>query len=796
MVENKHSVNTVLSFGAKSVNPDILEQLLVGRSDAANYLFNAVKAIAEYGNNQQILVIGQRGMGKTHLIRILYHRCQEYITQNKLAVAYFSEEEYGVSNYFDFLIRILYAFIRWDETNQDFLKAKLEILQNTPDTRQTALAEQIIDEYRGERPLLILTENFGDILNDIGLTEQGKLRAWLYTHKRINIIATNQSISDDFDREDRPFYGFFNLYYLKPLSFKDSLNYLVSLAKLDDRSDVVKHLKNKGKSQVRAIHQLVKGNHRLLVTFYQFLKSDTLAKLSNHFLKTINDLKPYYETFIRYLPPQQQKILRYVALAREPQQGTSIQKHCFIDQSSLSKQLSELVRKRLLESIPNPNDKRNRLYDINEPLLRISIEVGEHREGITALFVDFLALYYDESELQNKISRFSDLLKDCGNTEQQREFQYEIIAIEKAIKKKHKSIAKSVEPILNQALLALRAGQIEDAEQQINTALQKHNHPIMEAMLGIFLACVGKNFEANETFKRIPHDLLVQTQAYAIWGTALAILSIDNDDVTLFEESQKKFELADIKSDEYKNIHYVLGKALIHFGEKQDNKEKIWNGITELSIAADLEQGKNTFHRLYFANQLLIWSIKEEDRESTIKADELFSQLTFIDPQNSEIYTSWGCLLSFANALYPRQKFGDKAFHEKFSILTPAERLITWKQLARFGILSLLKKLSGLFIADFAELPEEMAPVAVGWITNILANRNLSLTKDDIKKTRTIVNKIYPLYAEIKLMETFINTYESVKLDNDQSAIFKLPKEQREFFENEILNRNKLSDLS
>ncbi|MBL0192512.1 MAG: hypothetical protein IPQ18_14585 [Saprospiraceae bacterium] len=49
-------------------------------------------------------------------------------------------------------------------------------------------------------------------------------------------------------------------------------------------------------------------------------------------------------------------------------------KNCFIDQKSLSKQLSELARKNLLEE-PDPDDKRNKLYDINEPLLRISIEV-------------------------------------------------------------------------------------------------------------------------------------------------------------------------------------------------------------------------------------------------------------------------------------------------------------------------------------------------------------------------------------------------------------------------------------
>ena len=61
MVENQYSINTILSFGAKSVNPEILEKLLIGRGKTADYLFNAVKSIAEDGNNNQQLIIGNSG---------------------------------------------------------------------------------------------------------------------------------------------------------------------------------------------------------------------------------------------------------------------------------------------------------------------------------------------------------------------------------------------------------------------------------------------------------------------------------------------------------------------------------------------------------------------------------------------------------------------------------------------------------------------------------------------------------------------------------------------------------------
>ena len=407
MVANQSGINTILSFGVKSVNPEILEKLLIGRQKAADYLYDAAKSIAEDGINQHILVIGQRGMGKTHLLRVLFHRIQPLINDNKVVVAYFSEEEYGIANYFDFLVRILNSFVKWYDEERDKIKSKIAELQNTPFSSQISKAEEIIEEFCAGKPLLILAENFSDILAALSPgNEQGRLRSWLHTSDRISIIATSQALSNDFDKESRPFFGFFTNYYLKNLTFPESLEFLIEISILDNRADVTDFLKHKGRPQIKALYDLVKGNHRLLVTFYEFLKTDTLAKLSTHFIKTINDLKPYYESFIRYLPPQQQKILRYIALSRKPQNGVDICKNCFIEQRTFSKQISELTRKGLIEAITDPTDKRNKLYDINEPLLRISIEVGELREGSTALFIDFLAIFYSQEEPLERKSKF------------------------------------------------------------------------------------------------------------------------------------------------------------------------------------------------------------------------------------------------------------------------------------------------------------------------------------------------------------------------------------------------------
>ncbi len=39
-------------------------------------------------------------MGKTHLLRILYDRSEKFSNDERLRIAYFSEDEYGISNFF------------------------------------------------------------------------------------------------------------------------------------------------------------------------------------------------------------------------------------------------------------------------------------------------------------------------------------------------------------------------------------------------------------------------------------------------------------------------------------------------------------------------------------------------------------------------------------------------------------------------------------------------------------------------------------------------------------------------
>ena len=110
----------MLIFNSKIEKPKYLEDLLVGRKDVVNALEKSIITSAKSGHNIEHLLIGNRGCGKTHLLRVLYNRIIiNEIVSDKMHIAYMAEEEIGIDSFFSLLVRIIEAIIRWSDNNED-----------------------------------------------------------------------------------------------------------------------------------------------------------------------------------------------------------------------------------------------------------------------------------------------------------------------------------------------------------------------------------------------------------------------------------------------------------------------------------------------------------------------------------------------------------------------------------------------------------------------------------------------------------------------------------------------------
>ncbi|MBN3036016.1 MAG: hypothetical protein JW861_10565 [Bacteroidales bacterium] len=382
-------------FQSRIENPEKLEMTLTGRKVLADAIEKMIIDSVKTGKLYQNLIVGPRGSGKTHLLRVLYNRFTDNPeVMNHYEIAYMVEDEVGLASFVDFMNRVFAALQRWDRDKERLqsLERELDLLKSSPAQNWNEMACSILLRFLEKKRLLILIENLNQVFHDLRREGQAKLRDFIQTNGNVSFIATSQALFHDLRREDMPFMNFFSITHLKNLTLEETVRLMMALAKAEGYPELEEYLgTDEARDKIRAIHDFTRGNHRLVVLFFDFLRAEYKSELSGSFLKSIDKLKPYYESLLKSLSPMQQKIIQYLSLSRTPQSGNSISYNCFIEQRSLSKQLSELQKLGYINAFKRG---RERYYEVTEPLMRFYYEIGESQEAIIPVFIDFLVIFY------------------------------------------------------------------------------------------------------------------------------------------------------------------------------------------------------------------------------------------------------------------------------------------------------------------------------------------------------------------------------------------------------------------
>lgn len=389
------------SFTPSRNTPEELEAILVQRQ---GLLADAVERVRESASSNQkhhLLFVGPRGTGKTFLVSLIVSRIDRDATlADRLRIAWLNEDETSATT-LDLLLKIHSALCsRYPgEFDSDPLRPAYELQE----AQARAFVGQALLKAMGSRTLLVVTENLDALFECLGEKGQQELRAFIQENPRFCIVATAQRLVEDLSSRTKPFFGFFQTEYLKPLNLEEATELLRKIARAQEKTDVVEFLDTpRGRSRVRALHHLAGGNHRIYIVLSQFITRDSIDSLVGPFLKMIDELTPYYQERIRWLPPLQRRIVEHLCRCDGTVPVKEIAKHLFSTQQTVSRQLQELREKGYVEAHPRG---REMLYDIAEPLLRICVEVKDNssRRPIR-LLVDFLRAWYDDGQLKDRLS--------------------------------------------------------------------------------------------------------------------------------------------------------------------------------------------------------------------------------------------------------------------------------------------------------------------------------------------------------------------------------------------------------
>ncbi len=396
----------ISAFTPSLMSPQELETILVQRQDLAQELLEKILLSATTPAKHYALLIGMRGMGKTHLVALIYYRLLAEFTktptlQDQLVIAWLREEEWGVDSWLDLVSRILRA-LAVEETQSKLLLEELRriSIEDSID-RAAANATRLLKEAIGDRTLLLIMENLDDLFKGLGEAGQQQFRSFLQGEQCCTILATTPSLFTAVQSRTKPFFGFFNPIHLDRLTVPEAIEMLGKIATLGGQEDLASFLQTPlGRARVRAVHHLAGGNPRVYMLFSQFITRDALDNLVEAFMKMLDDLTPYYQARMKELSNQQRKIVELLVDRRHPVMVKEIAADCFIDAGTAASQLRELRKLGYVEAEQNG---RESFYELREVLMRLCLEVKKQRGQWVEIFVEFLKIWYPLSERKNQL---------------------------------------------------------------------------------------------------------------------------------------------------------------------------------------------------------------------------------------------------------------------------------------------------------------------------------------------------------------------------------------------------------
>ncbi|MBM4047957.1 MAG: ATP-binding protein, partial [Planctomycetes bacterium] len=227
--------------------PEALEAISVARETLLQDILARLGAWQPGASRQHYLLIGPRGIGKTHILRLIEHRVRSSreLAQKWYPVC-FPEEQYTLTSLADLVLETLHRL--GDATGDSGLRAAHARLRFDPNhQRVTDLSLDALRQFcvRAQCGILLMVENLNRLLEQqIKSREQiESLRKALIEEEWPLLIATSPTFLDAVTEPEEPLFEFFQVKFLQELSPTDVELLLRKRATLENDADFLEYLR-------------------------------------------------------------------------------------------------------------------------------------------------------------------------------------------------------------------------------------------------------------------------------------------------------------------------------------------------------------------------------------------------------------------------------------------------------------------------------------------------------------------------------------------------------------------------
>jgi tetratricopeptide (TPR) repeat protein len=353
----KHtSLSQLGLYNPQRLDDETVESLFVVRKKYFQLLMDKINKEKSNSIPQHYLFIGQRGMGKSTLLKRLEVELRK--ENSKFIPLLFPEEQYNLNglsefwlNSLDAMADVLELLKRKEDVKLIDLKVKeLGSIKDEEDLAKQAFQFLIEISKKINKRAVLLIDNMSFIFDRLDKNEQHVLRAWLMQNDApILVGASAVEIDETFDY-GAPFYDAFQISYLNKLSFEEFLEVLNNLAKVTDTQEVLKNI-HEERARLKTIHHLTGGNPRTAVMLFKIIIKGFSKEINDDLEALLDEITPLYKARFEELSVQMQIIVDAIALNWDPINLEQLRLETRLENNQLSPQLKRLVELGWIEKL-------------------------------------------------------------------------------------------------------------------------------------------------------------------------------------------------------------------------------------------------------------------------------------------------------------------------------------------------------------------------------------------------------------------------------------------------------------
>ena len=430
-------LNATVKYNPHLWSDGELRAIFVARKRELERLLSALRSTKHTELAQHILITGQRGMGKSTLLRRLdlAIRLDKDLNNNWLPLL-FPAGHYKVNSLADFwfgAVDLLQA-ITESQGRQISIDLNKEIknLQKLGDDKLEDAAIQILMDWSEEhkRQIVLLVDGTDQLLENIAggkLNNKAsepslwRLRKTLSECKNLFWIGSSYLALESNYSYDDTFHDYFDLMELEPLSIREMRKALVDLADTLGKhhgqkdelppSDKMEQCLRSQSERLELLHGISNGNLRSMIMLYDLFLVNNVNDFRADLKILVDAMTPVYQARIEQLSIQAQKVLAHLMENWAPISSGELAKQAKLLRTTISANLIRLERKGLVRRINLPSriyDSKRGAYQVSDRLFNIWYLLAIHspqsiRDEMRWL-MEFMRLWYSESILRYQAS--------------------------------------------------------------------------------------------------------------------------------------------------------------------------------------------------------------------------------------------------------------------------------------------------------------------------------------------------------------------------------------------------------